>query len=85
MSTSLGKSACICVQIQVWGVMYLFVDFEYHHPPPLAIAEEALSAIRTVVAFRGQEKEVKKDLEDLKSARNNAFVGAHVWAQLWDV
>ena len=39
-----------------------------------AVAEEVLSSIRTVVAFGGQEKEVAKYEEKLKSAQKNAFI-----------
>merc|ERR1711892_405122 len=39
-----------------------------------AIAEEVLSAVRTVIAFGGQEKEVEKYSVELKSARKNAFI-----------
>jgi len=39
-----------------------------------AIAEEVLSAVRTVIAFGGQDKEVEKYSVELKSARKNAFI-----------
>jgi len=39
-----------------------------------AIAEEVLSAVRTVIAFGGQEKEVEKYSVELQSAKKNAFL-----------
>ena len=39
-----------------------------------AIAEEVLAAIRTVVAFGGQEKEQEKYNKEVANARKNAFV-----------
>ena len=39
-----------------------------------AIAEEALSSIRTVVAFGGEKKEVDKYAEELKTAKKNGII-----------